>query len=238
MPTITVVIPAYNEEDYLPDCLKSILRHKIPEVKEIIVVDNDSTDDTAVIARRFPGVRVVREERKGLTRARQKGLESATQDILAWIDADCRVDRQWFETINTVFSARADVVSVSGPYYFYDATPIQRMLARAYWWCLGLPIYSMMGYMVVGGNFAARRQALLKIGGFDTSIEFYGEDTNIARRLKKAGTVLFMMHFINLSSARRFRVQGFLRTGIRYGSNYFSQAFARCSTTDEYIDVR
>lgn len=238
MPDISVVIPAYNEEQYLGACLESVLQHKIPEVKEIIVIDNASTDNTAGVAAKYPGVRVVREERKGLTRARQRGLETVQCEILAWIDADSRVDRIWFEAIRDTFDRHPEIVSLSGPYSLYDASITEKCLARVYWWILGLPIYYMMGYMVVGGNFAARREALLSIGGFDTSIEFYGEDTNIARRLKKAGKVIFRLDFINRSSARRMHEQGFLLTGLMYGWNFFSQALAKSSVTDDYVDVR
>src|SRR3989344_5411401 len=96
---ISVVIPAHNESKYIGRCLKSVFKYGHKYLYEIIVVDNASTDDTAVVALSFPGVRVVREEKKGITCARQKGLETATGDIIAYIDADTEISQNWFETI-------------------------------------------------------------------------------------------------------------------------------------------
>ena len=67
---ISIVIPAYNEEKYIGDCLRSIVATRTDEILEIIVIDNASTDDTAMVAQQFPGVHVVHEPQKGLTRAR------------------------------------------------------------------------------------------------------------------------------------------------------------------------
>ena len=73
---------------------------------------------------------------------------------------------------------------------------MQRACVKAYWTMVAMPVYMLTRYMVVGGNFVARRDALEAIGGFDTSIAFYGEDTNIARRLHVKGRVLFSRKFL------------------------------------------
>ena len=99
---------------------------------------------------------------------------------------------------------------------------------------LAVPAYKRSRFAVVGGNFAVRRAALQKIGGFDTSIPFYGDDTNIARRLHEVGTVTFTTDFYNFSSARRLKGQGFLRTGFIYALNYLSQAFWKKTVTQAY----
>src|SRR5689334_1513313 len=71
---LSVVIPAYNEEKYIGACLDELITTAGSDIYEIIVVDNASTDRTAAVARKYKGVKVVREDRKGLTRARQAGL--------------------------------------------------------------------------------------------------------------------------------------------------------------------
>src|SRR5207302_647488 len=84
---ISVVIPAYNEEKYIGQTLESVISNAPENLLEIIVVNNASTDKTSAIASAFPKVKVVDEPKKGLTRARQAGLNAAQGDVLAYIDA-------------------------------------------------------------------------------------------------------------------------------------------------------
>src|SRR5438552_3166471 len=92
---LSVVIPAFNEEKYIGACLESIRAHGGDAVGEIIVVDNASTDGTAALAAAHPGVRVVREERKGPSFGRQRGFDEARFPLLACLDADCRITPHW-----------------------------------------------------------------------------------------------------------------------------------------------
>ena len=94
------------------------------------------------------------------------------------------------------------------------------------------------GSMVQGGNFVLRRDALVKIGGFDTSIAFYGEDTDIARRMNAVGKVKFTFDLKMFSSARRLKNEGMLTIAARYTMNYFWTTFRKKPFTAEYIDIR
>jgi len=92
--------------------------------------------------------------------------------------------------------------------------------------------------MLQGGNFIVRRSAMEKIGGFDTSIEFYGEDTDVARRIQKVGRVLFTFDLPMYTSNRRFEGEGFVMTGIRYGINYFWTTIFKKPFSKKYNDFR
>jgi GT2 family glycosyltransferase len=92
--------------------------------------------------------------------------------------------------------------------------------------------------MVFGANFAIKRDIIEKMGGFDTSIEFYGEDTNIARRASTFGKVKFKMSFFLYTSGRRLTSQGFLKTGFIYIMNYFWIIFKNKPKTNDYKDFR
>ena len=92
---VSLVIPAYNEEGFIGPCLDSVLKNAPGKFKEIIVVDNASTDGTAKEASSRAGVRVVHEPLKGLTHARQKGLEASSSEYIAFIDADERIPPDW-----------------------------------------------------------------------------------------------------------------------------------------------
>jgi glycosyltransferase involved in cell wall biosynthesis len=246
---ISLIIPAHNEEKFIGICLEHAIRNSDGKFHEIIVVDNLSTDKTAEIAKKFPGVRVVREDRKGLTRARERGLREATGDFLAYIDADTRLPKNWlltFEKILKKHSGKKDasgkkekeVVCISGPYTYYDAPKHKKLVLNASWWVSAPLTYRAVGYMVLGGNFIARKSALLAMGGFDQSIEFYGEDTDIARRLSKHGKVIFTMDFKMPTSSRRFAAEGLVKTNLVYGMNYLWQVFFHKPFTKKYKDIR
>lgn len=236
--TISIIIPAYNEEKRLPMCLQSIMENKTSAVLEVIVVDNASTDRTAEVAAGFSGVRVVREERKGLTFARQRGLMEARGTLLANIDADTRLSAQWFPIIDKRFTADASLIGLSGPYDYYDLPAWQRFGVRLYWTFLALPMWWLTGSVMVGGNFVVRKDAMERIGGFDTSIAFYGEDTDLARRLHAIGTVRFDLKFVIQSSGRRLQSEGIIKSGWTYMINYLSEIFLRRPITKSYTDIR
>jgi GT2 family glycosyltransferase len=94
------------------------------------------------------------------------------------------------------------------------------------------------GSMVQGGNFVLRASALRAIGGFNTDIAFYGEDTDVARRLNRVGKVVFTFQLKMFSSARRLKNEGMLIIGWRYTINYLWTTFRKRPFTEEYIDIR
>ncbi|PIR46850.1 MAG: glycosyl transferase family 2 [Candidatus Vogelbacteria bacterium CG10_big_fil_rev_8_21_14_0_10_45_14] len=239
MSSVSLIIPAYNEEKYISECLKYALLEANGSFLEVIVIDNASTDETSNIARTFEGVRVVREDEKGLTKARQRGFLEAKGDILAYIDADTRMPSGWFAKVQKTFQENRAVGAVSGPYIYHDIPKFQQWIVKYFWWyTLAIPIYKLIGYMIIGGNFAIRRDVLSKMGGFDTSIEFYGEDTDIARRASKFCKVKFMPKLIMYTSGRRFHGQGIVKTGVLYALNMVSQVVAGKPFNQTYTDIR
>ena len=117
--TISVVIPAYNEEKYLPLILQSIKKQSLTPF-EIIVADNNSTDRTAEIAKEY-GARVVHVKEQGNVYAMKGGLDAARGDIIAGVDADTVVSTNWIEVINSAF--RDDqVVGATGSIRIADKT--------------------------------------------------------------------------------------------------------------------
>lgn len=238
---LSIVIPAYNEESYLGECLRHVLEEVANSTDcgavEVLVIDNASTDRTSEVAKAFPGVRVAHEPDKGLTKARQRGLDEARGAVVGYVDADTKMPRGWIRTVVQSFDADPGTVCVSGPYVYYDLSWLSKLLVRGYWY-LALPVAAFTGYMAVGGNFAARREALLKIDGFDRSIAFYGEDTDIARRLSQVGRVRFLMGLVMQTSARRLKAEGLFRTAAIYALNFFSEAVLKRPATSSYRDIR
>jgi glycosyltransferase involved in cell wall biosynthesis len=243
---LSFVVPAYNEEAYLPACLESILaqtRSLPPQSFEIIVVNNASTDRTREVALRYPGVQVVDQPRKGLTHARQAGFAASSGELIANVDSDSRLTPRWVEQVLATFAEDPKLVAFSGPFVYYDLTPTQRVSVQVFYAAAFL-VYALNRYilragsMVQGGNFVLRRHALELIGGFNLDISFYGEDTDIARRLNHVGRVKFTFDLKMFSSARRLKKEGMFTIAARYTINYFWTTFRKRPFTEEYIDIR
>ena len=217
-PTISLIVPAYNEEGYLPACLDAIMENVAGKVIEIIVVDNNSTDRTKQVIENYPAVTYVFEPCKGITRARQRGFLAATGDVLAYVDADTLPPQGWIEQIWEQFGTKKDLACLSGPYSFYDLSGLRNKVSRG-WFVAARPLYRLTGYIIVGGNFAIRRDVLEKMGGFDSTIEFYGEDVDIAKRAGKQGKVHFSSRFVMPTSGRRMQKQGFVKMAGLYFIN-------------------
>ena len=242
---LSFVIPAYNEESYLPACLESILaqtRDLPPHLTEIIVVNNASTDSTREVALSYPGVILVDEPQKGLTHARQAGFNRSSGELIANVDADSRLTPGWVSTVLRAFDAER-LAALSGPILYYDLAPRQRLLVHVFyltaWASYAIARYILrVGSMVQGGNFVVARWALDAIGGFNLAITFYGEDTDIARRLNEVGKVQFTFGLKMFSSARRLKKEGLLTMAGRYSLNYFWTTFFKRPYTHTHIDVR
>ena len=235
--TISVVIPAFNEEAYLPACLDALMQNVGDKALEIIVVDNNSTDGTKQVIARYPAVTYVFEPEKGITRARQRGLLSASGDIVAYVDADTRPPPGWIDQIAQNFAADAGLACLSGPYSFYDLSGIRDKISTG-WFVTARPLYKLTGYMMVGGNFAMPRAILHEMGGFDDRIEFYGEDVDIAKRASKFGKVRFSPEFVMPTSGRRLKKQGLLKMAGLYFINYLWIAVRGRPATNSYRDIR
>lgn len=116
--TLSLVIPAYNEEEQIAACLESVAAQTVMP-SEVIVVDNNSIDNTVRIAKGFPFVKLVRETRQGLRYTRNTGIAVSIGDIIGRIDADTRLTPDWVENALRIF-ADPSVMAATGPCYYHD----------------------------------------------------------------------------------------------------------------------
>jgi glycosyltransferase involved in cell wall biosynthesis len=241
--TVSVIVCAHNEATYISACLHSVLAQtRTPD--QIIVVDNASTDGTAALARQVPHVEVVEEPTKGLVIARESGRRLAWGDVLVYLDADCRAPLFWLDQIVDRFARHPELIALSGPYRFYDWDLSGRLLLRAYDLSVA-PLTQLvvsrllrLGSVFYGGNFAVRRGALDAVGGFDTSIEFHGEDTNIGRRLSRIGKVALCGDCFLYTSARRYVAMGKAAVFRLYVRNFTSEILFHRPKDRTHVDVR
>lgn len=200
MVTVSVVVPARNEEEFIGPCLESILAQKT-KPHEIIVVNNGSKDRTGEIARSYEGVRVIDQPTPGLHIARQTGLEAATGEVVANTDADCIVQPGWIASIARAFRD-PEVVEVYGTLEFYDAPWLDRVLSR-YGYPLLVALTHRLGQPnTAGGNHAVRRSVALEVGGYDVP---FGEDLRLMLKLKERGKIVYLPTARVLTSGRRLR---------------------------------
>ena len=242
---LSFVIPAHNEEKIIGKCLEAILRERKGHEAdvEVIVVNNASSDGTHVAAAAYPGVTVVDEEKKGIVWARRAGYLASHGELIANVDADNILTPGWIDRVLSEFNKNPKLVTLSGPFIYYDLPKLTRFFTRLFQY-ISFITYLLnrfifhVGSVVQGGNFVVRRSALEKIGGYDTSISFYGEDTDIARRMNKVGEVKYTFRLPIYSSGRRLANEGALTTGLRYGLNYFWMTFFKKPLNKKYSDLR
>jgi glycosyltransferase involved in cell wall biosynthesis len=177
--TVTVVIPCFNEAQNIGACLSALARQSIDPF-EVIVVDNNCTDDTVKIAKKFPFVKIIHEKKQGLIPARNAGFAAAKGTILARIDADTRVHQDWVETILYTFMTYPRVQAMSGSGYFYDA--YFKRFSKACRNLLAVWLNALMlgHHMLWGSNMAIRASAWKKVRKTTCSNKNILEDMDIA----------------------------------------------------------
>lgn len=242
---VSFVIPAYNEHELIGKCIESINKEieRSGFEAEIVIADNNSTDDTREIAARYPRVKVVEEHWKGANRARQTGFKASHGEFIASLDADVIVPSGWLTTAMREMERNSNTVAISGPFIYYDLPLWERALIRIF--LLSYPVANFFvqnvfhaGAVLQGGNYLVRREALERIGGHNTAIEFYGDDTDTGSRLSKIGKVKWTLALPIYTSGRRLKGEGALKTAFKYLINFFSVILAGTPVTKSYQDIR
>jgi glycosyltransferase involved in cell wall biosynthesis len=114
MPTVSIIVPAYNARKGIAKCLDALLRQTgLEQPPEIIVVDDGSTDETPEIVGRYPGVRLIRQKNAGAGPARNTGIQASSGDFLLFTASDCEPDPTWAAEILKGF-ASDDIAMVMG----------------------------------------------------------------------------------------------------------------------------
>ena len=210
---MTIVIPAYNEERRIGECLDRVTA--CARDAQIIVVVNGSTDATARIASSYPGVTVVELAEKGLGIARQAGLERAGGEFLVSLDADTLLTDSWLARAESLLSAHPDAACVSGPYDYYDLPFAERWTYALVMRAWGLWRDALGLVQLTGGNSMYRTSLLRAAGGFATDTGFDEEDLRLALRLRRYGKIIFTQALASRSSGRRLAQRGFFRVTSR-----------------------
>ncbi len=184
-PRVSVVVCAYNAGSTMRECLEALTRVDYPNF-EAIVVNDGSTDATGSIAADFP-VKLISTENRGLSNARNTGLDAATGEIVAYLDSDAFPDPQWLKYLAWAF-LDSDYAGIGGPNL---APPGLGLRADCFDNAPGGPAQVLVddreAEHIPGCNMAFRREKLLAIGGFDPKLRIAGDDVDICWRLQERG---------------------------------------------------
>jgi len=204
---VSIVVPTLNEENFVADSLKALLRQSVPKEKyEIIVSDSSSTDNTREIAKKFAD-KVVKCERIGAGFGRNFGASFAKGEFLAFVDADTLVGERYIEGVMEVLKKS---IAATGP-----MSPLEKdsmSMKLGFWFADSLVQLTILLNcpLIPGFNFAVRKKAFEESGGFFRDNRTL-EDFDLSLRLKKFGRFGFNKKMTVHSSTRRVKEQGFKR---------------------------
>jgi GT2 family glycosyltransferase len=214
-PRFSVVVCSYNGSTTIRDCFDALKKLEYPDF-EVIVVDDGSTDCTAAIAQQY-GFRVTRSENRGLSSARNTGMEMATGEIIAYIDDDAYPDPHWLTYLASTF-LDSRYAAVGGPNI---PPPGRGAIADCVANAPGGPLHVLLSDQeaehIPGCNLAIRKSALREIGGFDPQYRTAGDDVDVCWRLREGGYSLGFNPAAVVWHYRRNSVRAYWRQQQGYG---------------------
>ena len=195
-PRISVVIPNWNGREHLRACLDSLLALDYPpEMLDVIVVDNGSTDGSvALLGAEYPLARVLRNPRNtGFANACDQGAEASTAEFVAFLNNDVRVDPGWLRELVAVADSDADIAAVGSLVLDWSGTHIDFARSGLTPLCRGLqlgygqpvkeaPREPLEQLFANGAAMLVRREAFRDVGGFDRRFFAYFEDVDLGWR--------------------------------------------------------
>ena len=217
-PRVSVIIPCYAQAHFLGEALDSVLAQRLP-AHEIIVVDDGSPDRVGDVVARYPGVRLVAQENRGLSGARNRGLEESSGEFVVCLDADDRLLPNALEAGARALEAHPDCAFVWGGRRLIDAAgqplPGKVLLVNGKAHYDRLLLENVIG-PPVGVMF--RRSVLRELGGFSEQ-QRYGEDYELYLRVTQRHPTWchreliaeYRVHDANMSRNRREMLAGVLR---------------------------
>lgn len=253
-PIVSVVIPLYNKAPHIARALTSVLKQTFQDF-EVIVVDDGSTDDGAEIVRRFedPRIRLIQQENRGVSAARNRGIEEARAELIAFLDADDEWLPDFLSTIIRMYNKFPDGGAYATSYF---TTYGHALLSPKIYkippspWEGAIPnffISASEGEIITSSSVVIPRDVFNYLGLFKSG-EHYGEDTEMWGRIALEYDIVFswyrgaIIHYeaINRAANKKGIIQKhpFVDTGMRYINN--TSYPRKYSVTDikEYMEIQ
>lgn len=214
---ISIIIPAYNEEKYIGPCLQSLAWQQTKHSFEVILVDNNSTDNTKKIARSFKNklnIRIITEKRQGRGIARWRGFEEAAGDFLFSSDADTIFPREWIKGFMKYFENK-NIVAVTSLCNIDDPSKINKLFFKFIHQVANESYRIALGhYCLYGFSYAIRKDIYIKAGKIDKNLNAL-DDIDLGTRVRKFGKIQLVKDLPVLTSNRRYK-KGVSRGLIEY----------------------
>jgi len=204
---ISVVIPVYNEEKLIGSCLESLVRQKGAPKFEVIIVNNNSTDETVKLTKIFKkklNLKIILEKHQGRGAARATGFKSAQGEIILSTDADTTAPDNWIVKIYNYLKGD-DLVAITGNNYITDCPKVSRTIYNTFFPPF-MKIYGLVfGNVGLNGfNFGIKKAVYARSGGFNRNLDSQ-EDWDLAFRVANFGKIKFASDLTVYSSGRRYR---------------------------------
>jgi glycosyltransferase involved in cell wall biosynthesis len=214
---ISIIIPAYNEEKYIGACLQSLVWQKTKYNFEVVLVDNNSTDNTKKIALSFKdklNIRIITEKHQGRGIARWRGFEEAVGDFLFSSDADTVFPPNWIEGFMRYFKNKK-IVAVTSLCDIDDPSQANKKFFKFAHQVTNEGYRIALGhYCLYGFSYAVRRDIYIKSGKIDKTLNAL-DDLDLGRRVRKFGKIQLVRDIPVLTSNRRYQ-KGVLRGLLEY----------------------
>lgn len=193
-PTVSIIIPAYNAQDTIGQCLDSIMNLDYPkELLQAIVIDNNSQDSTRDIIRKYP-VEYEFENKRYLGAVRNKGILKAKGEFIAFVDADCMADKFWLQNLIKGFD-NSNIAACAGEVKSYQPEKfIAKYMDQRGVYSQEKALRGKGGFMpfLMTCNVILPKRILEEVNYFDENLSFF-EDTDLFWRIALRGYSLKIM---------------------------------------------
>jgi len=215
--SISVIIPAHNEEEFIGDCIRSVINAKFNGKKQIIVIDDGSKDKTSKIVSKFKDVKLIRTKHSGKSASINKALSITDGDLIAIVDGDSVIEKD----------SLIEITKELGKENTAGACCIIKVKNRRKFLCIWPHIEQLYNSLIrsilgkVNANVTTpgplsvyRRKELMEIGGFST--DGFSEDVDITIRLIRKGYKIGFSETAIASTNMPYDIKGFLRQRTRF----------------------
>lgn len=239
-PILSVIIPSFNEEKYIAECLRHVKKQSIsPDMYEILLVDNDSTDNTVNIAKKYNVSVLHYTANHQLGSVREHGVKHALGAIIAFIDADIRIPETWLSDVVHIFNT-TKLVCIGGKVLPERKTLLNNFIFFKY--DAGYRISQFFGKVLLwGSNMAIYKNVYEAVGGFDKKLHM-AEDWDLSIRLQKIygrDTVSYIPSLVCHTSARKQeRLDVLLRYSLQGTYNYTNIVLLGRKKTTKIMNIR
>jgi len=214
-PAVSIVIPVYNAADYLPALVEACRAQEYPNLQEVIVVDDGSTDGSADVAKGLE-CRLIQQPNRGPATARNTGWRSARGEIICFTDSDCVPAPDWVKNLvaeygSTEIAGAGGTYGIANPQYWLARCIHEEIIERH------TAMSSRVNYLG-SFNLSYRKCVLEEVGGFNESFRYAsGEDNDLAYRIIKRGYQLAFTRAARVMHHHPHRLLQYLRQQFRHG---------------------